>query len=79
MPSRKEVASELGREIIMRRKVYPALIQEKKLHPEHAQKQMLRIAAALEVIEAMTDEEFTALLKRYQENKEGEVKQGSLW
>lgn len=79
MPSRKEVASELGREIIMRRKVYPGLIQEKKLHPEHAQKQMLRLAAALEAIEAMTDEEFTALLKRYQENKEGVAKQGSLF
>lgn len=79
MPSRKEVASELGREIIMRRKVYPALIQEKKLHQDHAQKQMLRLAVALEVIEAMTDEEFTALLKRYQDSKEGGVKQGSLF
>jgi len=77
--NRKEVLNELGREVIMRRKVYPALIQEKKLHPEHAQNQMQRLVAAMEVIGAMTDAEFAALRKRYQESKEGEVKQGELW
>lgn len=80
MPSKKEVTSELGREIIMRRKVYPGLIQQQKLHPDHAKKQMERLCAALEVIGVMTDDEFSNLLKRHQEsNQGGEVKQGALW
>lgn len=80
MANRKEVISELSREIIMRRKVYPGLIQQQKLHTEHAKNQLHRLCAALEVLDVMTDDEFADLQKRFQDRKEGgEVKQGALW
>ena len=77
--NRKEVLNELGREVIMRRKVYPALIQEQKLHPQHAQNQLGRLVIAMKILSAMTDIEFSDLLKRHEESKENGVIQTELW
>ena len=69
MPTKKEVASELAREIKVRQKGYPQMIQAQLLHPDHAHNQMVRINSAFAVIEAMTESEFADLLKRFKESK----------
>lgn len=51
----------------MRKKVYPAQIQAGKLNKVIAEKQMTRMTAAWSVLEAMTEQEFQDLLKRYEE------------
>ncbi|AEE53752.1 hypothetical protein [Haliscomenobacter hydrossis] len=68
MPTKKEVASELAREIKVRQKGYPAMIQAQLLHPDHARNQIDRITTAFEVIEAMTESEFAAFQKRSKES-----------
>lgn len=62
-----EVQNEIGRELGMRKKVYPAQIQSGKLNKVIAEKQMNQMTAAWSVLEAMTEQEFQDFLKRYEE------------
>lgn len=62
-----EVQNEIGRELGMRKKVYPAQIQSGKLNKVIAEKQMARMTTAWSVLEAMTEQEFQDLLKRYED------------
>ena len=68
MPTKKEVANEIARELKMRQKAYPGMIQAQILHPDHARNQVDRLTAAFEVIEVMTESEFAAFQKRFKES-----------
>lgn len=74
-----DAQNELGRELDMRRKVYPTLIIQRKLNQEQATRQINRMVAAWSVLEAMTEEEFQDLLKCYdQKNSSGVGQQMTL-
>lgn len=64
------------REIGMRQRVYPGMIQKGTLHPDHAKRQLERITTAAKILELMTDKEFEEILKR---GDKVEIKQQSLF
>jgi tryptophan 2,3-dioxygenase len=64
---KEECQNEIGRELGMRKKVYPAQIQAGKLHKAIADKQMTRMTIVWTVLEAMTEQEFQDFLKRYED------------
>lgn len=64
---KEECQNEIGRELGMRKKVYPAQIQAGKLNKVIADKQMTRMTTVWTVLEAMTEQEFQDFLKRYEE------------
>ena len=64
---KEECQNEIGRELGMRKRVYPAQIQAGKLNKVIADKQMTRMVAVWTVLEAMTEQEFQDFLKHYED------------
>lgn len=69
MSTLKDCQSEVARELTLRRSVYPKLIQQKKLHPDHARKQFDRLQMVATLLVNMTEKQFLELLKQEPEVK----------
>lgn len=61
---RSDLIGEVGREISMRRRVYPQLISTKRMNYAQAEKQIERMELLNKLLQALTEAEYDVLIKR---------------
>lgn len=71
--SRKDALQELRREMSMRETVYPSRVSSGKMPKATAERQISRLRASIQVLDLMTDKEFSDILARTGEVHPGPV------